>query len=136
MAIKCNPMVHSSLFPQPSSKHLPFVRYTTNHLRSVTVLSFLAQTFDTLAVKNHLLSISACPSTSTRPRALPLSNPSAFPASFDPIILPLVCRSPCPGFSFSPIPLGLLSHYRFRFEAEVESAAAGYGDDAEGGRSA
>ena len=31
--------------------------------------------------------------------------------------------------------MGLLSHYRFRLEAKVESAAAGYRDEAEAGRS-
>lgn len=35
---------------------------------------------------------------------------------------------------FLTIPLGLLSHYGFRFEAQKESAAAGYGDKAKGGR--
>ena len=91
---------------------------------------------NSVAVQNLLFSISVYTSTPVHPQAFPYSNPSPFPASFDFIIpLLLVRRSSYAAFNLSTIPLGLLSHYRFRLETEVESAAAGYSNDAEGGRS-
>lgn len=64
-----------------------------------------------------------------------MSNPPTFPARSDLVILSLVHPRRCPASIFSAISLGLLGHYSLRLEAEIESAAAGYSDEAEGGRS-
>ena len=82
-----------------------------------------------------MLSFSAAISTPTLSPAFPYSDPSTFSADFHLVIPTLVGQSSRLASVPSTVPLGLLSHSGFRLETQIESAAAGYRNDAKGGRS-
>lgn len=60
------------------------------------------------------------------------SDAASLPPSPDLVTLVTIHRPSSPTLTLPNIPLCLLSHYRFRFEAKVESAATGDSDEAEG----